>query len=114
MKLRVRLADLKIDLAPGPVSVPSIPDKVFDLPETPASEVFRGKTRLEFHDIEIKWAFQGGIPKLQQRLIDDPTLDSASAWFYIKSTDDKVDVCEAFVNGQEVPMQGRWAAMVER
>ena len=120
MILRIRLENLEVDLGLQGLTIPSISDKVFDLPDTPvpADKVFEGKHLLAtspLFEVAIKWGFKGVIGHLQQKLIDDADLDSASSWVFINSSaSSPLDAFEAFVNGEEVPMKGRAGFLVER
>jgi hypothetical protein len=118
MILRVRLEELAIDRFDD-VNIPSIPDKLFDLPEDPVpfETIFAGKHLLDHAPSEyvIKWGFKGAVGALQKKLIEDPELDSASSWFEIDSSPSSpFDMFEAFLNGKEVPMKGRAGVIVER
>jgi hypothetical protein len=120
LRLRVRLAGLSFDThsSPGPYTVPFIADKVFDLPKKPvdASRIFEGKSFIDFlPEITIKWGFHGGVGYLQKKLIDDAELDSVSAWHFIDTASNKIPTTvQAFVNGEEIAMQGRLGVIVER
>ena len=120
MICRVRLEELVIDGGFQQIEVPSMPDKVFNIPDEPVpfDKVFEGNQLLTgqpLQPITIKWGFKGAVGALQQRLIDDPTLDNAIQWTFINSSaSSNFDVFEAFSGGEELPMTGRSAIVVER
>ena len=119
MILRVRLQDLIIDLGVRKISVPSMPDTVFKLSDDAdnADRIYEGKQLLT-HPVEpivLKWGFRGAVAYMQRQLRDDPTMNSAASWSHINSSaESDVDQVEAFFRGQELPVQGRIAAFLER
>ena len=119
MKLTIRLENLEIDLGVQKLNIPSVADKVIDIPDTPVpfDTLFEGKSHLShgIFDVIIKWGFKGAVGALQQVLIDDKDLDSTSQWSYINSgPSSHFDMFEAFLDGKEVRMTGRSGIIIER
>lgn len=47
--------------------------------------------------------------------LEDPTINNAASWSYINSSaESDVDQVGVFFRGQELPVQGRFAAFLER
>ena len=120
MICRVRLENLVIGGGFQQIEVPSMPDKVFEIPDEPVpfDTVFEGKQLLTgqpLRTITIKWGFKGAVGALQKHLTDDPTLDNAIQLTFINSSaSSSFDMFEAFSGDEELPMTGRSAIIVER
>ena len=120
MILRVRLQDITIVFGSERINIPSLPDKVFRLPDEPvaAETAFRGKHRVMNYPrdpLVIRWGFQRAVGSLQQQLLDDPSLDGALEWNDIDSSGtSSLDKVEAFYRGTELPLRGRLGILVER
>ena len=120
MILRVRLEAITIDFGGEQFAIPSMPDKVINLPDEPVApdRAFRGKHLVMNYPREpfiIKWGFQRAVGSLQQQLLDDPTLDSAAEWNDVDSSGtSSIDKVEAFFRGKELPLRGRLGILVER
>ena len=108
-----------IDFGVRQISVPSMPDTIFQLSDEPVSaeRIFEGKQLLT-HPLEpivIKWGFKGAVAYMQRQLFEDPSINSAASWSHVNSSaESDVDQVEVFFRGQELPVKGRIAAFLER
>ena len=97
--------------------LPSLPEKSFVIEDEPDPEAARFSGKYYIHDpaapTMVEFAFEGGVPVLQQALIDDPSIDCAVRWLFI-DTADGGSLCKAYSNGQEVEMKARLAVSVSR
>lgn len=119
MKLRVRLNSVELDLGYEKRSVGTTADTVFELPCDPVAtdKRFLGKFFIShtYDEVVVKWGFSGVVRSLQQKLIDDPELASASFLFNTSSSPtEHTELFEAFLNGREIPMLCQPMLIVER